>query len=104
MKVLNAFSLNMLQGSAQVSFDKVSKEAAIEQLQGCSVESAVGHAETANVLSEELGIEIPANRVSVALESGETAVVAQYKGPRLPEGATQLPEGAKIEYYIVRIT
>jgi hypothetical protein len=34
-------------------------------------------------------------------EIGEGVLVAQYRGPRLPEGATELPEGATIEWYVV---
>jgi hypothetical protein len=41
--------------------------------------------------------------VSVALASGDEAVVAQYVGPRLPEGATALPEGANFSWFLVRV-
>jgi hypothetical protein len=29
--------------------------------------------------------------------------VAQYVGPRLPEGTTRLPDGARIDYYLVAV-
>jgi hypothetical protein len=64
--------------------------------------SAVGHADTAMVFSNELGLPILPNRVSVKLYDPETRVlVGQYVGPRLPEGATRLPDGATIEWWIV---
>lgn len=50
----------------------------------------IGHQSTAQLLGME------ANRVSLQAGAGATLVVAQYDGPRLNEGATQLPEGAKI--------
>lgn len=43
-----------------------------------------------------LGHPVPMNRVNVQLHPGDSALVGQYTGPRLPEGATQLPEGARI--------
>lgn len=48
--------------------------------------------------------ELPANRASVKLEPGEKMIVAQYSGPRLPEGTTALPEGAKIEFILVEVS
>ena len=104
MKLLNAFSLNMLSAfPASASFREVSLGEARELLaQG--FDSAVGHAETAAVFSEQLGVAVPAQRVTVALTKGESALVGQYRGPRLPEGATTLPEGASIRWYLVTIS
>ncbi len=65
--------------------------------------SAVGHADTAAVFSDVLGIDVPCNRVSVSLDHCTTALVGQYSGPRLPEGATTLPEGATIKWMIVGV-
>jgi hypothetical protein len=47
--------------------------------------SAIGHAETAAFLSAVLGIGIPANRVAVAMEPGDQALVLRLT-ERLPEG------------------
>lgn len=60
--------------------------------------SAIGHADTARVVSGILGYEVPANRINVSLKKDDVLFVAQYKGPRLPEGATQLPDGATLEF------
>lgn len=68
-----------------------------------SLESAIGHADTARIVSGMLGVELPANRVNVKLAKGEKMIVAQYSGPRLPEGATTLPDGAKIEFVMVGV-
>ena len=99
----NAFSLNMLsQAKALVSVEQISLEEAKTVLANGFV-SAIGHQDTANVLSNLLGIDVPMNRVNVVLDNDTTLIVAQYKGPRLPEGSTTLPEGAKIEFYRVKL-
>ena len=67
------------------------------------LESVIGHADTARIVSGMLGIELPVNRANVKLACGEKMIVAQYSGPRLPEGATVLPEGAKIEFVLVEV-
>ena len=42
------------------------------------------------------------NRVSVKLDNPDLhAIIGQYSGPRLEEGATELPEGARIEWWII---
>ena len=65
--------------------------------------SAIGHESTAKVLKNMLGVSVPVNRVTVKLKHYDDAIVAQYIGPRLPEGATELPEGAEIRFYLVRV-
>lgn len=66
------------------------------------VVSAVGHADTAAVIASVLDCPVPANRATVKLEPGDRCIVAQYIGPRLAEGATTLPEGAFIEFYLLQ--
>lgn len=66
-------------------------------------ESAVGHVDTASVFSEQLGVDVPTVRTTVALLKGEQVLVGQYKGPRLAEGATSLPDGASICWCLVSV-
>ena len=101
MFLLNAFSLNMLAGNADVHVREVSLDTA-RNLASAAV-SAVGHADTASVFESVLGTPVPCNRVSVTLEDRDTALVGQYSGPRLPEGATTLPEGAAIKWMVVGV-
>mgnify|MGYP000853274664 CR=1 FL=1 len=68
---------------------------------GATVESAVGHVDTAELFATVLGRPIQVNRVSIKLKPGVILLVGQYIGPRLPEGATTLPEGARIEWWLV---
>ena len=101
MYILNAFSLNMLDGNADITVREVSQRVAAILATSCT--SAVGHADTAAVFSNVLGVEIPCNRATVALKDGDVALVGQYSGPRLPEGATSLPEGATIKWLVVEV-
>ncbi|MBD3216542.1 MAG: DUF1874 domain-containing protein [Candidatus Lokiarchaeota archaeon] len=112
MYIANAFSLQM-QGEHSASSRKITlddaKEAVIGAIRldhgrigyGLRAVSCVGHKDIAAVMSDLLGYTVPSKRISVALEPGDTVIVGQYVGPRLPEGCTLLPEGAKIEWYEV---
>ena len=101
MFLLNAFSLNMIVGNADIVVREITRGMAASLADACT--SAVGHADTAAVFSSVLGVEIPCNRVTVALKDGDVALVGQYSGPRLPEGATTLPEGAAIKWVVVGV-
>lgn len=76
-------------------------------------ESVIGHADIAGIINSQLGLTgedniysglvYPVNRVSIKLRKNDVLVVGQYVGPRLQEGATELPADAKIEWYQVEI-
>lgn len=102
MKILlgNAFSLQMLDLSKKTSVEIA--PVAMEEVLASGFESCVGHQDTANVLSTLLGVEVPMQRVSVHLDSGDILYVAQFIGGRLPEGATTLPEG--MEFAFLKVT
>jgi hypothetical protein len=68
--LLNAFSLNMVSGDAMLKVTDVSPADVPE-----TAISAIGHSETAQVVSEMLGRKVEANRVPVALETGDAAYV-----------------------------
>jgi len=65
--------------------------------------SVVGHKDTAVVLSNVLGFNIPFNRISINLTTEDMLIVAQLTNGRLPEGSTTLPEGAKFKFFKVNI-
>jgi hypothetical protein len=48
-------------------------------------QSAIGHEASAQFLSQLLEIEIPMNRIAVAMQAGDCALVLRIKS-RLPEG------------------
>ena len=116
MYVINAFSANMLaEFPVSVSFTEITAEQAALELacieaDGDSWESAVGHTDTAAVFSAVLssarqggGIKVDTRRATVTLNRGDKALLGQYIGPRLPEGATVLPEGATIKWLLVEV-
>jgi len=112
MKYLgNAFSLGMMDdlhngagySSRTIVVEGTSLEIAQKWVREGGWESIVGHADTAVLLSSMLGVEVPMRRVSTVLKDNDQVLVAQYNGPRLPEGAVSLPEGAKIRWYFVRL-
>lgn len=90
--LLNAFSIQMLDGDAVVSFSHV------DTLPNkADLVSAIGHADTAAVLG------VDCNRINVSLHKGDIAYVAQLVGGRLPEGSTTLPEGFAFKYFKVQV-
>ena len=101
MRLLNAFSLNMISAPADVHVEEVSLEQAQELAK--DNESAVGHADTARVFEAELGVKVLANRMTISLGKSDVVLVGQYRGPRLVEGATELPEGATIQWLLVSV-
>lgn len=88
MYLTNAFSLNMLDStqSHRLGFMPVSLDEAREILIASGYTSAVGHPGTAPVLSAQLGLMVPFNRISVTLAWGDEMVIAQATMPRLTEG------------------
>lgn len=104
MKLLNAFSLNMVAASSgnlhfrEISISQVRSELAQD------LESCVGHADTAAVFADVLGVPVACARVTVTMEPGETVLVGQYAGPRLAEGTTTLPAGATIKWLLVGLS
>lgn len=105
MKVLNAFSFNMVATfPASVTAEEVTARYASVMLATDKVESFVGHADTAAVFTDVLGVSVPAVRGNVSLCKGDVVLLGQYIGPRLPEGATKLPEGATIKWLMVTIS
>ena len=111
MKYLsNAFSLGMIEsGSVPVITEGISPAEFIGggnrqgRFESLAVKSIVGHADTAAILSGILGVTVLFNRESVKLVPGDVLYVAQYDGPRLPEGCTELPEGASFRWFRVSV-
>lgn len=79
-----------------VDFPSSVKFTEVAELPGGLV-SAIGHADTAAVLG------YPCNRVSVKLNKGDVAYVAQLQGGRLPEGTTTLPDGFSFKFIKVEV-
>lgn len=65
--------------------------------------SCVGHENTAGLFTNILSYPVSMNRVNINLEPGDFLLVGEYSGPRLPEGATSLPDGAAIKWCVYTI-
>lgn len=87
---------------AQPLFEEISTDEARKLLENEGFQSSVGHVDTAKIFADLLGLEVLVVRSTVSLEKGQTALVGQYCGPRLPEGTTILPEGSTIKW--VKVT
>ena len=99
--VANAFSLQMLEGDDMaIRVQTIPKGGVEHALREASYSdgwtSAVGHADTANVISDDLRMEVPHNRINLTLRPGDVLYVGQLVGGRLPEGTTTLPEGFRL--------
>jgi len=106
--ISNAFSINMVESprmgeSFEVEFKRLSAFDASKAIQEDYFKSVIGHRDLAEVVGVELNARLPFNRESVKLRTGDTMLVCQYSGPRLPAGCTELPEGAQIDYFLVSI-
>lgn len=106
--IANAFSLNMLMGDVTLDVMRANELFVRKLVVGADdgkrgFRSIVGHADTATVFSGILGAMIPVNRETYTFNpETDLLVVGQYSGPRLPEGATSLPEGARITWWIIQ--
>ena len=106
--MLNAISLNLV-NTDKVDFFmvKTSIESAKEWMKGKTAISAVRH--DLQHFAKEIAKDAKEYKEVSELKFSEPMayqiVVIQYKGPRLPEGATSLPNGAKLEIWegIIRI-
>ena len=101
MKILaNAFSINMLDvnDSLDVRFEQITSTDI-----PTDVESQIGHRDMADLLTNLLGRKVEVNRANCKLTGADELYVAQYIGPRLSEGAIDLPEGAEIKFFKVTV-
>jgi hypothetical protein len=104
LTLVNAFSINMINRDIAIDFKEVTIDKAKELVNEAEeFECAIGHVDTAVVVGDMLGMALEANRTSVSIDVDEALLVAQYTGPRLPEGATTLPEGATIKFWFVTV-
>jgi len=106
--ISNAFSLNMIESPKlgrrfTIEVTKMAKALIVEEVRNGEYKSVIGHRDVAEIVSEDLVAEVPFNRESVKLRAGDSMIVAQYVGPRLKEGCTELPVGAQIDYYFVSL-
>lgn len=98
----NAISLQMINGEKEGSivFKELSADEVVLRLSSEHFFSAIGHEETAQFLTEYLGIQIDCNRCAIKLSPQDVLIVAQYTKGRL-DGKIQMDIGA-LKFYEVR--
>jgi len=105
--ICNAISLGMLSGdvqSASLQLTEIADPREFLRDVGArfgQVVSAVGHADTAALFATLLDRPVAPARVTLQFSPYDVYLVGQLAGPRLPEGATTLPEGASIRWILV---
>ena len=100
----NAFSLQMLDLQTKSNIEIVPMELKeVQQVLKNGFVSAVGHQDTATVLTDMLKVDVEYNRINVNLNSNDVLIVAQITGGRLPEGTTSLPLGFTLKFVKIRI-
>lgn len=97
----NALSLQMLDTTKATTVSI--KPISIDDIKTAGFVSAVGHPDTAAVLTDMLGKKVKCNRASITLKPTDTLIVAQIVGGRLPAGTTKLPDGFKLQFLKVTI-
>lgn len=100
----NSFSLQMLdlEKAQRLEVTPINKEEVLELL-SCEFVSAIGHQDTASILTTLLGIHVPMNRISISLGESDILIVAQLIGGRLPEGSATLPDGFEFKFLKVEL-
>jgi len=90
--ISNSFSIQMLpETGATVQVVPVTPEQVAADVMKQGFESAVGHQDTAAVISTILGISIPMNRINIQLNKGDVLYVARswevdFRRGRQPSG------------------
>lgn len=106
----NAFSLNMLAKlNALVAVQEIgigeARKMISEAHKNGKLTNAIGHPNTDLLARKVLELDIPAGeRKTVRVHNDEYVVVCQYIGPRLEEGATELPENATLKWIRVYVS
>jgi len=82
--ISNAFSLSMLTPPTTIKVVEASVED-VKNILSSNFISAIGHEATSQVISVQLGIQVPTNRINIKLSAGDVLIVYQLL-TRLPEG------------------
>lgn len=105
VKVLNAFSLNMIRGDNMLLTQYITVEEARTFLDKHGFYSYFGHRNTAEDVSDLLCRNVVriGSRETVKLRDGEQVLVVQYTGDRLEEHAAGLPVDSEIRFALCEV-
>lgn len=101
--VLNSFSLSTLQELPDVILRVRAITLAEAKAVAEGAASAVGHADTASLYSERLGVTVAFDRRSIRLRCGDRALVGQHVGERRPAGEVTLPSDSELCWMLVEV-
>jgi hypothetical protein len=99
------FNLNMLpswDSMVELEINRLSIQEVIDELAETDWESCVFRDEHAAVLSKMLGMNLQRSRRAIILEPHVSLIVAQYIGPLMRFGETDLPPAGRFSFYEVR--
>ena len=102
--ISNAFSLSMLTPPTTLTVVEASVED-VKNILNQGFTSAVGHEATSKIISTQLGIQMPTNRVSIKLSAGDVLIVYQLL-TRLPEGKILSEDEMRqlqVKWYVVTL-
>jgi len=102
--ISNAFSLSMITPPTTIKVVEASVED-VKNILSSNFISAIGHEATSQIISVQTGIQVPTNRISIKLASGDTLIVYQLLA-RLPEGKILSQDEMKqvaAKWYIVTL-
>lgn len=103
MKVLNSFSMNMLKAKdGCITYNKITKEYAklLLEINGC--EGRIINKTIADLISIDLQIDLNNKNIFTKLLF-EEAIIANYIGKPVTEGALRIPKGGYFEYYLLSL-
>lgn len=79
MKKLYLLNSSILTSFGVYKYEEIALEIIGKILKQEEIISAIGHQATAEVLSELLGVPVPVNRIQIAMERGDQAIVFKLK-------------------------
>jgi len=103
MYITDNFSVGMIShlNTHKLVFIPISFEDAKRINEMEKLESAIDRESILPIINSRLGLKLKVNCYSIMIKECETIMVAQYYGPELPKGATELPECAMIDLWLV---
>ena len=94
MKIVNSLTLNLLPDGVVGSFEYIGTFERDHVIAMKNLKSFIVHHDLAAL------VWLPMNRETAKVDDGEFFLVLQYRGPRMPEKTTALPEGAVVECHL----
>lgn len=79
------------------------KRIALDDVRKVRLVSHIPNEEYESVISTLYGRTIPYGDKQLRLSTGRSALIARYAGPRLEFGATELPDGGRMDFFLLRV-